>query len=298
MSGAISQPAGSEGRTVDGAASQPQEITQSIQEEARRLLQGDKVDVVIGYSEAWDEEVASPCFVTDESQVGKLLFNEHCYHNLARYLVGCEGYLTSRFRTDEEAPRVALVATPATLRTVVGLIQEHQFERDDLVVLGIVDGTPVGIEPDVTVGRIEVDREEEKRVAGELQRLEMMSVSERWDWWEEQFSKCIRCYACRQVCPFCYCEQCIAEENQPQWIDRSSSAQNNRSFHIIRASHLIGRCTNCGACDRACPMNIPLSVLYGKLAAEVQRAFGYVAGTDVAATPALVDFLASEGGER
>ena len=298
MSGTINQPAESEGRAVDGAASQPQEITQKIQEEARRLLRDDKGDVVIGYCQAWDDEVVSPCFVTDGSQVGKLVFNEYCYHNLARYLVGCEGYLTSRFRTDEEAPRVALVSTPATLRTVVGLIQEHQFERDDLIVLGIVDGTPVGIEPDVTVGRIKVDRDEQERVSAELQRLEMMSVSERWDWWEGQFSKCIRCYACRQVCPFCYCEQCIAEENQPQWIDRSSSPQNNRSFHIIRACHLIGRCTDCGACDRACPMNIPLSLLYGKLAAEVQRAFGYVAGTDLEATPALVDVLASESGER
>ena len=277
---------------IDPTAGSDSEITQRIREEARRLLQDDKVDVVIGYCQGWDAEIVSPCFVTDESQVGRLVFNGHCYHNLAKYLVGSEGYLTSRLRAQDERPRVALVATPATLRSIVGLIQEHQFERGDLTVLGIVDGTLVGTEPDILVGRIEEDREEQERVAAELQRLEMMSASERWDWWEQQFSKCIRCYACRQACPFCYCEKCVAEENQPQWIDRSSSAQNNRSFHIIRASHLLGRCTNCGACDRACPMDIPLSVLYGKLAVEVQEVFGYVPGTDAEAVPALVTFQA------
>jgi len=290
MSGATDPTAGSDLTTGDGGVSQSHEITQRIQEEARRLLQDGRVDVVIGYCQGWDEEVVSPCFVTDQSQIGRLVFNRYCHHNLARYLVGSEGYLTSRFRAENEMPRVALVAKPATLRSIVGLIQEHQFKREDLVILGIVDGTPVGIEPDVLVGRVEVDREEEARVAAELQRLEAMSVSERWDWWEGQFSKCIRCYACRQVCPFCYCEKCIAEENQPQWIDRSSTPQNNTSFHIIRASHLLGRCVNCGECDRACPMKIPLSVLYGKLAAEVREVFGYVAGTNVEATPGFVTF--------
>jgi len=290
MSGTIGPTAGSETKTPVDPIGELQEITDRIQAEAGRLLQDGRVDLVIGYCRGWGEGVVTPCFLTDASQAGRLLFNEHCYHNLAKYLVGCEGYLTSRFRKEDDAPRVALVATPATLRSIVGLIQEQQFERDDLTILGIVDGSPVGIEPDILVGRVEEDREEQERVAAELRRLERMSASERWDWWDQQFSKCIRCYACRQVCPFCYCEKCIAEENQPQWIDRSSSPQNNRSFHIIRASHLIGRCTNCGACDRACPVDIPLSVLYGKLAAEVQEVFGYVPGTDLEATPALITF--------
>jgi len=246
--------------------------------------------VVIGYQRGWDEEVVTPCFVNEESQVGKLIFNEHCSHNLAKYLVGREGYLTSRFRAENEKPRVALVARPATLRTVVGLIQEHQFKRDELIILGIMDGTPAGIEPDIEVGRIKEDREKREKVITEIQKIENMSVSERWVWWEQQFSKCIRCYACRQVCPFCYCEQCIVEENQPQWIDRSPSPQNNRSWNIIRAFHLVGRCTECGECDRVCPVGIPLSVLAAKMAIEVKEAFDYVAGVDMEAAPALHSF--------
>ncbi len=283
----IDRVAASNPEAVEGRRDQLRGLSQRIQEEARRLLRGDVVDVVVGYSQAWDEVVATPCFVTEESQVGKLVFNAYCYHNLARYLVGREGYLTSRFRTQDEAPRVGLVARPATLRTVVGLIQEQQFKREDVVILGIVDGTPVGIEPDVVVGRIEEDREEQERTAAELRRLEAMSVAERWDWWDQQFSKCIRCYACRQVCPLCYCEQCIADENQPQWIGKSPSPTHNRVWNVIRAFHLIGRCTGCGECERVCPMQIPLTLLNSKMAEEVKEAFDYVAGMNADIPPAV-----------
>ena len=264
-----------------------EEITQKIQAAARELLADQSVDVVIGYQVGWAEDVATPCFVTEISTVDKLVFNEHCVQNLAQYLVGLEGYLTSRFSALDEKPRVALVAGPAAMRSIVGLIQEHQFGREDLVVLGVTDGAQVGIEPDIEVGRIEHVAD---AVHAGVQELESLSFAERWAWWEQEFSKCIRCYACRQVCPFCYCEECIAEENQPQWIGRSPSPANNRSWNVIRAFHLVGRCIDCGECERACPMAIPLRLLNVKMIDEVQEAFDYEAGMDMEADPPLVTF--------
>ena len=273
------------------------EITRRIQEEASRLFQDEQVDVVIGYQQGWDEDVATPCFVTEISQVERLMFNERCSHNLAKYLVGREGYLTSRFRAADEKPRVALVARPAVLRTVVGLIQEHQFERDELLILGIVDGTTVGLEPDIVVGQIEDDQEERAKILAEVEALENMPASERLAWWEEHFSKCIRCYACRQVCPFCYCEECITDENLPQWIGKSASSENNWTWNIIRALHLVGRCTECGECERVCPVGIPLSVLAAKMANEVKDAFDYIAGSDAQAESAFTTFRVDDPNE-
>jgi ferredoxin len=267
-----------------------QQITSRIQEEARRLLSDDLVDLVIGYQEGWDPETTTPCVVTDEAQVSKLIFDERCAYNLARYLVGREGYLTSRFVPVEERPRVALVARPATLRAVSVLIQEYQFKREDLIILGIVDGTQAGVEPDVEVGTIEADGATREETRARIRELEQMSAPERWAFWREEFSKCIRCYACRQVCPFCYCEECIAEENRPQWIGRSPQPRNNTSWNVIRAFHLVGRCVDCGECERVCPVDIPLSLINVKMVDEVEAVFDYVAGVDAEAAPALATF--------
>ena len=279
-----------EGQGVAVAAETLTAIAQRIQEEAARLFREDRVDVIIGYGRAWREDVVTPRFVTDAARVGELIFDEHCTNNLAKYLVGADGLLTSPLKTAKGKPRVAVVATPAALRAIAGLIQEHQFKREDVIVLGIVDGCAVGIEPDVIVGHVAEDQARQARIHQQLERLESMSVAERWAWWEEQFAKCIRCYACRQVCPFCYCEQCIADENQPQWIERSLTPMNNRIWNTIRAFHLVGRCVDCGECERVCPVDIPLSLLNCKMIDEVKETFGYVAGETTDAASALFSF--------
>ena len=124
----------------------------------------------------------------------------------------------------------------------------------------------------------------------ELEKLDAMSPSERHQFWREQFDKCIRCYACRQACPLCICSRCIAEKNQPQWVESSPHPRGNFSWNLIRAYHLAGRCIECEACETACPVNIPLMLVNRAMARTVKGAFDYEPGKDTEVEPPLRTF--------
>jgi len=49
-------------------------------------------------------------------------------------------------------------------------------------------------------------------------------------------------------------------------------------FHLTRAIHLAGRCVDCGACTRACPAGVNLSILNRKLAKDVKVYFSLETG--------------------
>ena len=271
------------------------ELVKRLREEAKRLLEAGEVWVVLGYRNL--NGVCTPHFARSPEEAERLTFNEGCTHNLARYLVGREGLLSRP--NPERRGKVALVAHPATLRAVVGLIQERQFAREDLVILGIVDkgkGDGVGLEPDLILGELE-GLDPRERFRKELEEFERLGREERKRFWLEQAERCIRCYACREICPFCYCEECIADQNKPQWIDRSPRRVNNLIWLAIRALHLAGRCVECGECERACPVEIPLMLLNTKLAEVIRENFGYEAGKDPEAKPPLADFRVDDKAE-
>ncbi len=123
----------------------------------------------------------------------------------------------------------------------------------------------------------------------EVGKLDQATPSERWAFWEQEFSRCIRCYSCRNACPMCYCEDCVLDRLNPTWIYRSVNYSENTAFHIARAFHLVGRCVGCGECERVCPAGIPLGKLNQKLVEEVRDNYGYEAGLD----PEDVPFQAS-----
>lgn len=111
-----------------------------------------------------------------------------------------------------------------------------------------------------------------------VNEIEKKSINQRWDYWQENFDRCIRCYACRSACPICNCNECMAEKLNPIWIRRSVNSTENMGFHVLKAYHTAGRCIGCGTCERVCPMNIPLTNLYKKVEKDVIELFDYKPG--------------------
>ena len=123
-----------------------------------------------------------------------------------------------------------------------------------------------------------------------IEKIEAMSIPDRWKFWQNEFKKCTKCYACRQACPLCYCTQCVAEQNQPQWISVPITPLGVTEWHMVRAMHLAGRCTACGQCAKACPVGIPLHLLPIRIGQEIESVYGTVAGTDAHETNVLSSF--------
>jgi len=126
----------------------------------------------------------------------------------------------------------------------------------------------------------------------EVERLERMTPDERFAFWQGELSRCIRCNACRDACPACTCEVCVF--NNPKSGVETKAADNSfeeKMFHIIRAFHVAGRCTDCGECSRVCPQNIPLHLLNRKLIKDMNESYGeYQAGEQVGKRSPLTDY--------
>jgi len=127
-----------------------------------------------------------------------------------------------------------------------------------------------------------------------LEELRARPPDERWQFWQKEFGRCIRCYACRNVCPACFCKRCFVEESEPQWLLPVPRWQDNLIFQAIRNIHVAGRCTDCGECERACPVNIPLRSLTRDMYDIVADLFQFKSGMDIAAAPLLTAYEVEE----
>ena len=138
---------------------------------------------------------------------------------------------------------------------------------------------------------ISFDTQDKERFA-EVEKIEAMSPEEKFEFFRSELSKCIRCNACRNVCPACSCRKCVFDSTK---FDSAQKANvdpfEEKMFHIIRAFHVAGRCTDCGECSRVCPQGIPLHLFNRKFIKDINELYGeYTAGEVAGSRAPLVSF--------
>jgi ferredoxin len=292
------------------------------------------VDFVLGYARGFDALHATPVTIRTEADAAKLIFDATCVQNLATSLYGlggkriglvvkgCDSRSVIQLLQEKLIDRDSLVIfglpcdgvldlAKLRVRADITQVRGAEFHGEEVRLL-LPEGAktlprrdvladkclrcryPNPLVVDHMIGQ-ELTPQGAEDTYADLDGFEKLSPQERFDFWKRQMSRCIRCYACRNACPMCVCKHvCLADSRDPHWLSAEATLQEKWLFQVMHALHLAGRCTECGECQRSCPMGIPILLLKRKMNRELKEVFNYEAGVDPEAVPPLHTFLMEE----
>jgi len=303
------------------------DLSNQIRKVARKLLQQREVELIIGFEQGTLPRHNTPCFIREQEAAERLIWDSFCDNNLANYLVkrqekvavvakGCDVRAIVELIKEKQLSReqVIIIGIPCQgmvdrRRIEVELegkeIREIEEKDNKLILKG--DGFTKVLNRDeylypsceacthrnpviydILIGDMVAEKTTDQYP--DIAEFEANSPDERWQYISDEVSKCIRCYACRNACPLCYCQECFVDNTHPQWIGKTTNISDTIIFHIMRAFHLAGRCVACGACERACPIGVDIRKLNRKLASDVKGLFHYEAGTSLDQVAPLATF--------
>lgn len=296
---------------------------------AKELLQSGAVQRVLGWQTGeFVYDITPAVFTSAEEMDEKFVYSDFCGNNLSKYLIKesrkegkilvflkpCDTYSFNQLIKEHRIVRenVYVVGVPCEGKTdgetlkakgIKGILG-IKAEGDNFVVETLY-GEKTIAKADALPERCLNCKSKKHMVYDELlgeegevldshrfdmvEKLENMTPDERFEFWRGELSRCIRCNACRNVCPACSCEKCVFD-NDNSGIAQKAAADSfeEKMFHIIRAFHVAGRCTDCGECSRVCPQNIPLHLLNRKFIKDINEFYGeYQAGEDTTTRPPL-----------
>ncbi len=319
---------------------------QEVKIRALELLKDGTIQRVLGWRIGENTYDPEPAFFATEEEMENFVYNNFCAANLSKYMIEasklegktliclkpCDSYsfnqLLAEHRVDREKTYIIGVGCKGKLSI------EKVKETGVKGILSVTDTDPLQVETlygnaevaykaamldrchvckgkdhvvyDELIGESE-DTVDADRFAG-VQAIEAMTPEEKFAFFQKELSKCIRCNACRNVCPACSCRKCVFDSNKFDSAQKANvDSFEEKMFHIIRAFHVAGRCTDCGECSRVCPQGIPLHLFNRKFIKDINNLYGeYQAGADAEAKGPLTSFtthdaepsVVAEGGTK
>lgn len=202
-------------------------------------------------------------------------------------------------QTAHPEAKLGVVCRGCEERGLIEMAKRNQVDLENVSIIGLACTAEEAEEcrcampyPSPMVDTVVGDRTEPV-VDNLAEELRQKDVAERLHFWRKQFARCIKCYACRNACPQCFCPQCTLEEEL--WVEKGIVPPPFASFHLVRAMHTAGKCVGCRECELSCPAHIPLTALYALIRQEVKEMFGYEPGLDLEDQPPLVLPMEVEG---
>lgn len=304
---------------------------QELVKRASELLADGSVARVLGWKTGDLPYNPEPAFFENEEQLNEFVYNGFCGANLSKYMIEasklegktlvflkpCDTYsfnqLMKEYRVDREKAYIIGVGCHGKLdveaikkQGIKGI--ENISEEDGELKIKTLYGDKNISYASAMLERCHVCKGKEHRIYDELigeseetndrerftgvEEIEAMSPEEKFAYFQQELSKCIRCNACRNVCPACSCRKCVFDSNKFDSAQKANvDSFEEKMFHIIRAFHVAGRCTDCGECSRVCPQGIPLHLFNRKFIKDIDELYGeFKAGEDAETKGPLTDF--------
>ena len=302
-----------------------------IKEISARLLKECQVEMVIGFRKGTVPMMNEPCFAKSPEEVDNFVWDSNCGINLCNYLTnrgekigilakGCDSRNIVTHIIENKIKRDQLVIIGVPCKGMIdrrkisamfeGEIHEVIEDENSITVKG--DGFEKTLNKkdvlqqnctvcnhrnpvihDELVGDPVEEQTDVDRYA-DVREIEALSPPEKAAYFDKLLEPCIRCYACRNACPLCYCPTCFTDESRPQWVGKGQDPTDVSTFHFLRAYHCAGRCTDCGACERSCPVGINMRVFTKKLEKDCLELFDWEAGLDPDVRPPLDTYRPSD----
>ena len=239
---------------IIGIEAENQKIGAEMREIASNLFKDNKVDAIIGYKKGTLPLMAQPIVIEKEEDVDKLIWNNTCYVNLARYLVPRIPKLCD---PEKGNLRVGVVSKGCVGRSLIHLASENQINLDEIIIIGIpCNGVINRQRIEQEVGQREI---RELSIKGEEITVNGKDFEKNFPYNEYLNELCKVCQIKSPPITSELSEVCVGECKEYSSIaddfndvTEFEAKSSEEKWDYVKNS--LELCTRCYACREACPM--------------------------------------------